>query len=121
GYFDADGCDRTRKGGYGIDSISLDMLRDVQQLLIANGIASHINTFDRSASGWNTIHRLCVTGAEFKERMSAFIALAHKNKNQPGYRNHGENYRREVWHSLDVPGRYYQGVWDSTKERISFR
>ncbi|RRJ67693.1 adenosylcobalamin-dependent ribonucleoside-diphosphate reductase [Paenibacillus oralis] len=90
GYFDADGCDRGAKGDYGIDSVSLGMLRDVQQLLAANGIMSHIGSTDRSRQGWRTIHRLVVTGAEFKDKMSRFIG-------------------------------HYQGIWDSTKPRISFR
>ena len=68
GYFDADGCDRGRKGGYGIDSISRPMLEDVQQLLLVNGIVSHISATDRSAQGWQTIYRLTVTGGEFKAR-----------------------------------------------------
>lgn len=121
GYFDADGCDRGSKGGYGFDSISLEMLRDVQQLLAANGIMSHINSTDRSPQEWKTIHRLCVTGAEFKERMSQFIELSHKDKKNAGLRNHGNSYPREVWGQLRIPGRYYQGIWDSTKSRISFR
>ncbi|WP_372637279.1 adenosylcobalamin-dependent ribonucleoside-diphosphate reductase [Cohnella sp.] len=121
GYFDADGCDRGSKGGYGFDSISLEMLGDVQQLLAANGIMSHINSTDRSDQEWRTIHRLCVTGAEFKERMSRFIELSHKDKKSAGLRNHGNSYPREVWGQLRIPGRYYQGIWDSTKTRISFR
>lgn len=121
GYFDADGSDRTRKGGYGFDSVSLGMVHDVQQLLAVNGILSHITATDRSDNGWRTIYRLCVTGAEFKERMSAFISMAHKAKGLSGHRNHGNNYPREVWPALGVPGRYYQGLWDSTKDRISYR
>ncbi|MFB5266436.1 LAGLIDADG family homing endonuclease [Paenibacillus enshidis] len=101
GYFDADGCDRGAKGGHGIDSVSLGMLRDVQQLLAVNGIMSHIRSTDRSGQGWRTIYRLCVTGAEFKDKMSRFIELSLKNE--------------------AVPGKYYQGVWDATKARISFR
>ncbi|MFL5653213.1 MAG: ribonucleotide reductase N-terminal alpha domain-containing protein, partial [Ktedonobacteraceae bacterium] len=42
GYFDADGCDRGQKGGYGFDSVSREMLEDLQLLLLANGIVSHI-------------------------------------------------------------------------------
>lgn len=121
GYFDADGCDRGSKGGYGFDSISLGMLQDVQQLLAVNGVMSHINTTDRSKQGWQTIHRLCVTGAEFKERMSQFVELSFKNRETSGFRNHGNNYPREVWGQLNIPGRYYQGIWDSTKQRISYR
>src|SRR5690606_12828116 len=40
GYFDADGCNRKRKGGYGFDSVSREMLEDIQTLLAVNGIVS---------------------------------------------------------------------------------
>ncbi|WP_223829791.1 adenosylcobalamin-dependent ribonucleoside-diphosphate reductase [Paenibacillus arenilitoris] len=121
GYFDADGCDRGSKGGYGFDSISQPMLQDVQKLLAANGILSHINESVRSTSGWQTIYRLAVTGAEFKQRMNEFMVMSVKNKSNAGRRNHGNGYPREVWKQLEVPGRYYQGVWDSTKPSISYR
>src|SRR5690606_18118724 len=111
GYFDAGGCDRGSKGGYGLDNISRVMLGGVQQLLAANGIMSHIKSTDRSHKEWRTIHRLCVTGAEFKERMSRFIELSYKDKENAGLRNHGNGYPREVWKQLRIPGRYYQGVW----------
>ncbi|HEY0829151.1 MAG TPA: LAGLIDADG family homing endonuclease, partial [Bacilli bacterium] len=121
GYFDADGSDRGSKGGYGFDSISIEMLRDVQQLLSLHGVLSHIHTSDRSALGWQNIYRLVVTGAEFKEKMQRLIPLSLKNLGREGLRNHGNHYPRNVWHQLEVPGKYYQGVWDSTKERISYR
>ncbi|MDF2725266.1 MAG: ribonucleoside-diphosphate reductase, partial [Paenibacillus sp.] len=121
GYFDADGCDRGSKGGYGFDSVSIEMLRDIQQLLAANGILSHIHSTDRSDQGWRTIHRLCVTGAEFKERMSRFIGFSNKDKQVAGLRNHGNSYPRDAWERMGIPGRYYQGVWDSTQSRISYR
>jgi ribonucleoside-diphosphate reductase alpha chain len=120
GYFDADGCDRGRKGGYGIDSISLAMLEDVQQLLSVNGIVSHISTTDRSAQGWQTIHRLIVTGAEFKARLSAFMGSS-KDQQHEGKRNHFNNYPTEAWYAMQIPGRYYQGVVDITKGRVSYR
>ncbi|HTG70882.1 MAG TPA: adenosylcobalamin-dependent ribonucleoside-diphosphate reductase, partial [Candidatus Udaeobacter sp.] len=121
GYFDADGSDRGSKGGYGFDSISEPMLRDVQMLLTANGILSHIAKMDRSSLGWNNLYRLVVTGAEFKGRMDEFIYMSLKKHSVEGKRNHGNGYPREVWSRLGVPGRYYNGVWDSTKANISFR
>jgi ribonucleoside-diphosphate reductase alpha chain len=121
GYFDADGSDRGRKGGYGFDSVSLGMLRDVQQLLAVNGILSHIATTDRSGQGWRTIHRLIVTGAEFKERMAGFIKLSLKAEHTAGLRNHHHSYPRSIWSNLELPGRYYQRLWDATKPRISYR
>ncbi len=118
GYFDADGSDRGRKGGYGFDSVSREMLEDIQLLLIANGIVSHITTQDRSKNGRLPLHRLTVTGAQFKERFSKFV-LGSKDKQRPGYRSHRLSYPMEVWDTLGIPGRYYQGLFDSTKERVS--
>src|SRR5438105_5286010 len=120
GYFDADGCDRGRKGGYGFDSVSREMLEDIQLLLLANGIVSHISTQDRSKNGWLPIHRLIVTGAQFKERFNKFIAISiNKVTQRKGLRSHHSNYPMEVRSPLGIPGRYYQGLFDSTKERVS--
>src|SRR5690606_15519506 len=73
GYFDADGCNRGRKGGYGIDSISRGVLEDIQQLLSLNGIVSRIHTTPRDHLGWQTIYRLNVVGAQFKAKFAAFV------------------------------------------------
>jgi ribonucleoside-diphosphate reductase alpha chain len=118
GYFDADGCDRHRKGGYGFDSVSREMLEDIQLLLVAQGILSHISVQERAAQGWLPIYRLVITGAQFKERFSQFI-VSTKDKQVAGYRSHRSNYPMEAWKSLNIPGRYYQGLFDSTKERVS--
>jgi ribonucleoside-diphosphate reductase alpha chain len=118
GYFEADGCDRGKKGGYGIDSVSREMLEDMQLLLIANGIVSHITVQERSAQGWLPIYRLIVTGAQFKERFSNFVTSS-KDQKRAGLRSHRSNYPMEVWGTLGIPGRYYQGLFDSTKTRVS--
>jgi ribonucleoside-diphosphate reductase alpha chain len=118
GYFEADGCDRSRKGGYGFDSVSREMLTDVQQLLLAHGIVSHISMQDRSAQSWLPLYRLIITGAQFKERFSQFVTC-YKDKKQAGYRSHRSNYPIEAWKALNIPGRYYQGLFDATKERVS--
>jgi ribonucleotide reductase alpha subunit/intein/homing endonuclease len=120
GYFDADGSDRGRKGGYGFDSASREMLEEIQLLLLANGIVSHISTQDRSKHGWLSMHRLIVTGAQFKERFNQFISISvNKDKQRKGYRSHNNTYPMEVWGALGIPGRYYQGLFDSTKARVS--
>ena len=118
GYFDADGSDRSHKGGYGIDSVCREMLEDMQLLLLTYGIASHIHTQDRSLLGWRHIYRLVVTGAQFKERFSKFISCC-KDKQVVGYRSHHLSYPMAAWKALGIPGRYYQGLFDSTKERVS--
>jgi len=120
GYFDADGCDRGKKAGYGFDSVSREMLEDVQLLLIAQGIVSHIVVQDRTKQGWLSLYRLLVTGAQFKERFSKLIfTFSSKDKQRQGYRSHNSNYPMEAWKALGIPGRYYQGLFDSTKERVS--
>ena len=120
GYFDADGSDRAGKGGYGFDSVSREMLEDIQQLLLANGIVAHISSQDRSQQGWLNMHRLTITGAQFKERFNKFITISiNKDKQRKGKRSHHNSYPMEVWDTLGIPGRYYQGLFDSTKERVS--
>jgi len=121
GYFDADGCNRGSKGGFGFDSVSLPMLQDLQQCLAAFGIASHLRSTDRTPSAWRTIHRLLVTGAEFKKRFQTFAKLSFKVIGPVGQRNHGHHYPRTVWTHAHLPSAYYQGTWDSTKPRISYR
>src|SRR6266446_2990387 len=118
GYFDADGSDRSKKGGYGFDSVSREMLEDIQLLLLANGIVSHITVQNRSKNGWLPLYRLVVTGAQFKERFSKFVTCC-KDKQRAGYRSHHSNYPMEVWDNLGIPGRFYQGLFDFTKERVS--
>jgi adenosylcobalamin-dependent ribonucleoside-diphosphate reductase len=118
GYFDADGCNRGQKGGYGFDSISLGMLQDVQQLLAINGIVSAISTTDRSSLGWQTIYRLTVTGAIFKQRFVDFVFTA-KNSNYNGKRNMYQTYPAEVWTNLGARAKYRQRIYDGISDRIS--
>src|SRR6266480_4104013 len=120
GYFDADGSDRGGKGGYGFDSVSREMLEDVQQLLLTNGIVSHISTQNPSKQSWLPKHRLIVTGAQFKERFRKLISISiNKDQQREGKRSHHSNYPMEVWGTLAIPGRYYQGLFDYTKARVS--
>jgi len=75
---------------------------------------------DRTKQGWLPIYRLVVTGAQFKERFSKFIgASSNKDQQRQGYRSHRSNYPMDAWKTLGIPGRYYQGLFDSTKERVS--
>lgn len=121
GYFDADGSNRGSKGGFGFDSISLPMLQDVQTMLATSGIVAHISKTDRSEQGWQTIYRLSVTGAEFKQRFQQFAQMSVKAVGDSGQRNHGNHYPRDVWTASQVPAFYYQGLWDGSADRISYR
>lgn len=118
GYFDADGSDRGRKSGYGIDSISLAMLRDVQQLLAVNGIVSRIHTQERG-DNWQDIHRLTVTGAPFKRRFAEFVP-AEKVLGRNGKRDMSNTYPVEVWCVLGARPKYRQRIYDGVSSRISF-
>lgn len=119
GYFDADGCNRGRKGGYGFDSISKLMLKDVQQLLSLNGIVSSISVADRSEQGWQNIYRLTVTGATFKQRFADFVTTAKKT-NENGKRDMYQTYPAEVWDNLGARSKYRQPIYDGVSGRVSF-
>ncbi len=119
GYFDADGCNRGSKGGYGFDSISRGMLADIQQLLAANGIVSRIGETDRSAEGWQTIYRLSVTGGVFKKRFAAFV-LAHKVAGGDSKREMYNTYPTEVFTALGARAKYRQRIHDGVSDRISY-
>lgn len=120
GYFDADGCNRGRKGGYGMDSISRAMLEDVQKLLALNGIVSRIIATDRSAQGWRTIYRLTVTGSEFKKRFAAFVPGEKVSAENNGTREMYNTYPAGVWSALNARAKYRQRIYDGVSERISY-
>lgn len=119
GYFDADGSDRKKKGGYGFDSISYDMLTDIQQVLAVNGIVSHIDTQKRNGN-WRDIHRLIITGKVFKQRFRDFISpYSLKDTKTPSSNDYTVAYSNEEWDALDVPNKYYKGVW-AKSNKISY-
>jgi adenosylcobalamin-dependent ribonucleoside-diphosphate reductase len=119
GYFDADGCNRGHKGGYGIDSISREMLAEVQQLLALNGIVSRIGMTDRSAQGWQNIYRLTVTGSRFKGRFASFVPTAKRSLEANGKREEN-TYPAEVWDNLGARAKYRQRIYDGVSDRIGF-
>jgi ribonucleoside-diphosphate reductase alpha chain len=119
GYFDADGSDRAKKGGYGFDSISRDMLGDVQKLLSANGIASRISAQDRTAQGRQTLYRLTITGAQFRQRFAEFVP-AEKVGGGTQKRDMSNTYPASVWEGLGVRSKFRQRIYDGVSERISY-
>ncbi len=121
GYFDADGCDRGAKGGYGFDSISLPMLQGVQQLLASSGILSHIHTTDRGVQGWQTIYRLVVSGSLFKKLFSTYLSLSEKAmRGVPGARDESAKYPLQFWKNQGIQRKYSQGIWDGMSD-VSYR
>lgn len=73
GYFAADGCNRGKKGGLGIDSISINLIKGIQILLAGLGIPSHYSVTERKEENWNTIYRLMVTGRKFSNKFADFL------------------------------------------------
>ncbi len=120
GYFDADGSNRGKKAGFGIDSVSPQMLEDVQRLLIANGIVSSISETDRSAQGWRNIYRLSVTGASFKARFAASVPAEKLVDTLIGKRDMYQTYPAQVWQALGARSKYRQRIYDGVSERISY-
>ena len=118
GYFDADGCNRGGKGGFGIDSISRDMLGDLQQLLSLNGIVAHISCQERTGT-WQDIYRLSVTGNGFKERFIQFVNAEKLAGATPGERDMYHTYPASVWTELGARAKYRQRIYDGVSERIS--
>ena len=73
GYFDADGYASGKKKGYVLSSISKSFLRDIQTILLSNGIVSKIHTEEREDKGWHTLYNLCIVGKSSQEN---FVSLA---------------------------------------------
>jgi len=117
GYFDADGCNRGSKGGYGFDSISKAMLLDVQRLLATNGILSRLSSQDHTEQGWSTLYRLSVTGRTQRTRFAAIVP-AEKAGDDNGARDEN-TFPFSVWTGLDVRTKYRQGIHDGVSDRIS--
>jgi ribonucleoside-diphosphate reductase alpha chain len=119
GYFDADGCDRGKKGGFGIDSISSCMLEGIQQLLGINGILAHITKQERSVANWRPLYRLIITGSLFKQRFVDFVP-AEKVTGTDAKRDVYNTYPANVLKAIGSRSKHYDGIYDYVSERISF-
>lgn len=119
GYFDADGCNRGKKGGFGIDSVSRTVLSDMQQLLAFNGIVSRISTTDRVTQGWRPIHRLIVAGAQFKARFAAFVPAEKISGIDSSKRDMYNTYPADARTTLGARSQYRQRIYDGVSARIS--
>jgi len=69
GFFDADGTNGRSKKGYAFNTTSLPFARDLQVLLMANGIVSKRHEEDRSHNGWKTLYSVMVTGTHAQEEL----------------------------------------------------
>ena len=66
----------------------------------------------------NIIYRLSITGSTFKKRMSNLMSISLKDMKLSGERMYGINYPAKVWKALNIPGHYYQGIWNSSSDVI---
>lgn len=78
GYFDADGDNTGKKGGYRFRSINLSFLEKVQVLLSSFGILSKISFEDRSKQGWQTLYSLAVVGKSSTQKFVDFSYYSEK-------------------------------------------
>lgn len=73
GYLDADGSVGIKKG-YTITSVDLKFLSDVKQILIANGIASHISLEPSNKENWKDKERISICGTTAQNQ---FVRLSN--------------------------------------------
>ncbi len=74
GFFDADGTNGKSKKGYTFSTTSLSFARDIQTVLMANGIVSKRHAEDRGNKGWKTLYSVTITGKHAQEALAACIA-----------------------------------------------
>ncbi len=120
GYFDADGCDRGTKGGYGFDSVDLLFLQSIQSVLSYNGIYSKVAKGVKNKSHWQDIYRLVVTGPHKSVFYSKLVEHSLKISKSPGMC--GDNtikYPGSLIHGLGVPSKYTTKIWCRRSENIS--
>lgn len=73
GFFDADGYASGKKKGYAFSSISKSFLKDIQTILLSNGVVSKIHIEDRQDKGWHNLYNLCIVG---KSSQEDFLSMA---------------------------------------------
>lgn len=83
GVFDGGCTGPDAEGGYGIEGLGLGMLRDLQQLLAANGVASRLSITGPSTQGSENLYRLDVTGIEDTERFETWALHSLKRVTTP--------------------------------------
>ncbi|MCJ8347761.1 HNH endonuclease, partial [bacterium] len=68
GFFDGDGYASGSKKGYAFATTAYSFVKDMQTVLMSNGIISKIHTENRSNLGWSDLYTLTVTGAHAQSR-----------------------------------------------------
>lgn len=121
GYFDADGCDRGVKGGFGFDSVDLSFLQTVQTVLAYNGIYSKVAKGAKNQSHWQDTYRLVVTGGSNKQEFYAkFKDYSLKLTEDPGSKqDHTFSYPGSIILDLGIPTKYTAKIWCRSLPNIS--
>ena len=73
GFFDADGTNGKSKKGYSFSTTSFSFAKDIQIMLMANGIISKIHTEDRTSKEWRDLYSVAITGTHAQEALVACI------------------------------------------------
>jgi ribonucleoside-diphosphate reductase alpha chain len=82
GFFDADGYNSGSKKGYVFSTVNHKFAKDIQTMLMANGIISKLFVEDRSELNWRSLFTVSITGrhaqSKFVETVGAFsIKIKH--------------------------------------------
>jgi ribonucleoside-diphosphate reductase alpha chain len=68
GLFDADGYAGGKKCGYVFSTVSVNLAKGIQLLLMSMGIYAKIQKLDRSNKGWRDLYRVSVVGKSAQEK-----------------------------------------------------
>ena len=114
GFFDADGYNGRTKKGYIFSTTSNSFARNIQTVLIANGIISKLHKEDRSLRGWKSLYSVAVTGRHAQIR---FVELMSSEKVyfNPSIARSDRNLTPYKARSLDVSHNKYPYIPDNSQ------
>lgn len=78
GYFDADGYASGKKKGYCFASIDNDFIKEVQNILLSNGVLSKIHKESRRDIGYKDLYSLCVVGKTSQDKFVQLMKFSCK-------------------------------------------
>ena len=124
GVFDGDGCNQNKynnKSGYSFKLIAKDFIKDLQLLLLSNGIPSYIRGIDRSKNGWRTIYSLSITSKVFKNRFFNFIKnYSTKIQEYNSTSDHSWKFKADI-REIGIKDKWFRGVWADNCDGVSYK
>jgi ribonucleoside-diphosphate reductase alpha chain len=120
GLFDGDGHNGGSKSGYSIKITAGDFLKDVQLLLLSNGIMSKIHISDRSEYGWSNLYSLNVVSHEFKKRFfNSLSPFSTKINRSIGKKDYAWKFDLNI-KDLGIRDKWFKGIWTENCNGISY-